>query len=159
VKKPTYAKSLAFFVVSTLLLWGAAAAVLLRHTTSNTCNQKYRNDKVLRIDGNSINAELATNATQQEKGLGGRSCIGANEGMLFVFKQPGFYPFWMKDMKFPIDIVWISSSHTVVTVKPDVSPSTYPKNFSNSEPAQYVLEVGTGQAQKLDLRNGATVSF
>jgi uncharacterized membrane protein (UPF0127 family) len=46
-----------------------------------------------------------------------------------------------------------------VTIKSNVSPTTYPQNFKNSEPAQYVLELKAGQAKALDINKGANLPF
>jgi uncharacterized membrane protein (UPF0127 family) len=79
--------------------------------------------------------------------------------MLFIFDKPATYPFWMKDMKFPIDVVWLNSDHNVVTVKSNVSPASYPETFQNSAPAQYVLELKAGQAKALEINNKTNLSF
>jgi uncharacterized membrane protein (UPF0127 family) len=54
--------------------------------------------------------ELATTVIQQAKGLSGRTGLGENDGMLFLFNRPAIQSFWMKDMNFPIDIIWIGST-------------------------------------------------
>ena len=104
--------------------------------------------------------EVADTTQARAKGLSGRSCIGQNEGMLFVFNQPGFYEFWMKDMKFPIDIIWIASDHRVVWLKSKVQPSSYPQKFVNQgSAAQYVLELASGRALNLLVDPTTTVNF
>src|SRR3989344_6701349 len=57
------------------------------------------------INGASIFAEVVASADARRLGLSGREGMGANSGMLFVFDQAGLYDFWMKDMKFPLDII------------------------------------------------------
>jgi uncharacterized membrane protein (UPF0127 family) len=123
------------------------------------CRERYRRDTVLKAGSAAINIELEKTEAQREQGLSGRACIGPGQGMLFVFNDPDFYQFWMKDMKFPIDIVWIDASKKVVQVEANVSPSTYPQNFSPSQPAKYVLELKAYQAQKLGIGQGITVTF
>ena len=56
-----------------------------------------------------IPVDLAITPNQQAKGLSFRNTLNANQGMLFPFHTPGDYSFWMKDMKFPLDILWINS--------------------------------------------------
>jgi uncharacterized protein len=84
--------------------------------------------------------------------------------MLFSFSQPGYYRFWMKDMKFPIDIIWISPDHKVAGIERDVEPSTYfSKNpfFINDKDhiAQYVLELKANRSTDLHIALGTPIQF
>lgn len=129
------------------------------HTVNSKCGA-YRNDKTLRIGSTDIQAELAQSTAERDMGLGGRPCIEQNQGMLFIFKQPGHYSFWMKDMRFPIDIVWIGADHKVAGLETNVQPSTYPDRFINKQNlAQYVLELQADRANSLKIDIGTPVSF
>jgi|SRR5581483_1453557 len=132
---------------------------LLHQSNYLTCQVNYRQDKNLIVNGSAIQTEVVSSPADLAKGLGGRACIGADEGMLFVFLRPGYYPFWMKDMKFPIDMVWINTNHQAVHIAPDVTPSTYPQSFVNTQLAQYVLELKAGAANKLGITYGSTINF
>jgi uncharacterized protein len=122
--------------------------------------QAYRVDKIAQVNQHRINLEVASSSTQLQKGLSGRNCISGDEGMLFVFNKPGHYAFWMKDMKFPIDIVWISAAHQVVGQEIDVAPSTYPDKFVNKDkPASYVLELQANRSKSLGIDLGTPISF
>src|SRR3989338_3180334 len=66
--------------------------------------------KYVKIVGQNIKVDLALTMLEQAQGLSGREVLGENEGMLFVFDTPGKYSFWMKDMKFAIDIIWFTPS-------------------------------------------------
>jgi uncharacterized membrane protein (UPF0127 family) len=127
-------------------------------TPSASCG-RYRDDRRLRIGSHTIAAQVAVTDAELQRGLGGRPCIPANQGMLFVFAQQGLYPFWMKDMSFPIDIVWINAQHDVVAVRRDLSPSTYPQTYVSGEPAQYVLELQANRARSLGIVKGTTIAF
>jgi len=94
-----------------------------------------------------------------EKGLSGRSLLAPDEGMLFVFQKPDKYGFWMKDMNFPIDIIWISPDFRIVSIEKSVSPSTYPTIFSSKEASLYVLEISAGEADKIGAKIGDMVTF
>jgi uncharacterized membrane protein (UPF0127 family) len=117
----------------------------------------FRDDETLTIDGQKIDAELANTTASRERGLSGRPCIEADETMLFVFSTPGEYGFWMKQMNVPLDIVWLSSSGSVVKIERKLAPSSYPEVFTNTTPAQYVLELGAGRAASLGLKIGSEV--
>ena len=96
------------------------------------------------LDGATVHVMLARTPAEQERGLGGRDSLAVDQGMLFVFPKDGEYAFWMKDMKFSIDILWLAQDGTVVYIVPNLSPSTYPQTFGPSKPARFVLEVPAG---------------
>jgi uncharacterized membrane protein (UPF0127 family) len=81
--------------------------------------------------------------------------------MLFVYDKndQANHCFWMKDMRFAIDIVWLDSSKRIVDIARDVQPQTYPNNFCPGRPTAYVLEVRANTARDLGLEVNATVSF
>lgn len=72
--------------------------------------------------------------------------------MLFVFEEDGYHAFWMKDMKFSIDMIWLDESMAIVHIERNVSPSSYPNTYKSPEPARYVLEVQAGTADRLNLQ-------
>ncbi len=79
----------------------------------------------------------------------------------FVFDAPGRYGFWMKDMAFPLDIVWINQNGVVVNIERDLTPESYnqKKTFINQADASYVLEVNAGMAAKFGLYLGSKVKI
>src|ERR1043166_4776967 len=64
--------------------------------------------KTISIDGAPVVVEVASTETQREQGLSGRSALPSGRGMLFVFDADAEWGFWMKDMSFAIDMVWLS---------------------------------------------------
>jgi len=88
------------------------------------------------------------------KGLSGVPNIKSNEGMLFVFDEPDYHSFWMKDMLFPIDIIWFDENKKVVHIEKNVSPDTYPRGFTPGFPAQYVLETNAGISEEYNVNLG-----
>lgn len=129
------------------------------NSTGQACQVIYRADKSVEIDGKFIKAEVADSPAERTKGLGGRQCIGEDQGMLFVFDQEGQYGFWMKDMKFPIDIIWLDTNHHVVKIQSGVQPDTYPEVFKNDKPARYVLELPAGKAAELGIDGLSVIQF
>ena len=157
---PKYARLLA---IAALLVLGVLAAGFGHHDSKipkSACGV-YRTDRVVTIGQTKINAEVAITPADRQKGLSGRPCIEPNQGMLFLFSRPGQYSFWMKDMKFSIDIVWITSDHKVAAIYNDIEPSTYPDSFVNDKrhPAQYTLEIKAKLAKSLGLELGTPVKF
>ena len=101
-------------------------------------------ESIIQLKGNSIHVTVVSTDADRERGLGGRSGLAPDEGMLFVFETDGDYAFWMKDMLFSIDIVWIDSSGKIVYIAPSVAPDTYPQAFDPHMNAKYVLELPAG---------------
>jgi uncharacterized membrane protein (UPF0127 family) len=77
--------------------------------------------------------------------------------MWFVFESAGGWAFWMKDTLIPLDIVWVASDGTIVTIAAGVAPESYPKAFGPEAPAQYVLEVPAGFAARHGIAEGDKV--
>ena len=71
------------------------------------------------IAGKELKLNIASTPQARAKGLSGRATLERNQGMLFLFTAPGVYGFWMKDMKFPIDIIWLND-RKVVDLTPNV---------------------------------------
>lgn len=117
------------------------------------------NINYVKIGEQVVKVELASTVESQEKGLSGREKLGENTGMLFVFKDSGIYSFWMKDMKFAIDIIWINEDRNIVFIKKNVLPSTFPETFSPEKKSLYVLELVSGFSEKNNLKEGNFVEF
>ncbi len=115
--------------------------------------------KQLLINGQVFNVEVADTPKLLVRGLSGHTPLSSREGMLFIFNTPGDYGIWMKDMTFPIDIIWINENNRVVTIEKAVSPQTYPKVFHSSVNSLYVLETASGEANRINLKNGDLVEF
>jgi uncharacterized membrane protein (UPF0127 family) len=111
----------------------------------------------IELDGNTVRVAVADTPESRARGLGGRAGLAADEGMLFVFLADGKYAFWMKDMRFSLDILWLSSEGKVVSLVERVSPSTYPRDFVPDVPARYVLELPAGYVGVHAVRLGDTV--
>jgi uncharacterized membrane protein (UPF0127 family) len=103
--------------------------------------------------------KYALSDTQKNKGLSGRESLPQDTGMIFIFDQAGKQYFWMKDMKFALDIIWLDSSKRIVGIEKDVQPDTYPDKFTAQKPAQYVLEFNSGTANKAGLELGQQLNF
>lgn len=106
-----------------------------------------------------IRSEVVDTDELLAKGLGGRDSLQQDQGMLFVFKSLGKYSFWMKDMNFAIDIVWIDSNKKVIDIESNVSPDTYPKLFTSKQSVLYVLEINAGIGEKLGITEGVRLVF
>ncbi|HYD90647.1 MAG TPA: DUF192 domain-containing protein, partial [Flavobacterium sp.] len=119
--------------------------------------------KFVEIAGTRINVKLAATPEERERGLSGSEKLQEDEGLLFVFDEPGEYVFWMKDMNFAIDIIWILESETgdkrIAYIKKDAKPDSYPETFGDGVIAKYVLEVNSGFSEKNNLKKGDKIEF
>ena len=106
--------------------------------------QKEKVPSALQIGDTIIKVEIADTEMEQAQGLSGRESLPTNMGLLFIFEKSGKYGFWMKDMRFPIDIAWLDSDYKIVYIETSLSPATYPKVFYPQTEARYVLEVNAG---------------
>ncbi|HVU75825.1 MAG TPA: DUF192 domain-containing protein [Candidatus Paceibacterota bacterium] len=111
------------------------------------------------IGGERVSVQLATTEAQREQGLSGTQPLAADHGMLFVFPQDGQYHFWMKDMNYALDIIWIDGDGRIVSIAPSLSPDTYPQSFGPNAPARYVLEVSAGFAAAHGVKVGDIVGL
>lgn len=119
------------------------------------------NGRVLILpNGKGLNLEVRDDEIGRVQGLSGRSSLSESSAMLFVFDiESDRYCFWMKDMKFDIDILWLDSKKRIVDAKYAASPSSYPEEFCPKSAARYVLELPAGQALKNGLIIGVQTKF
>ena len=120
---------------------------------------------IVTIGGASFVVEVADTRATQQQGLSGREPLAASTGMLFVFEEERFLTFWMKEMNFPLDMVWIDASCKVVDISRDV-PIPEPgqtladlPTYGPETPARYVLEINAGASAAAGFGPGDTVAF
>lgn len=104
----------------------------------------------------------ANTAKEKELGLSEKKSMPENYGMVFPFGQDSYYSFWMKNMKFPIDILFINNNK-IVTIHHNVAP---PKSLNETLPiytsnklADTVLEINAGLSKKYGFKDGDEVKF
>ena len=110
-----------------------------------------------------VEVKYANSKSERANGLSNVESLPENSGLLFIFEEPQTQPsFWMKDMNFPIDIIWISADK-VVQIDYDVPPPepNTPDNeltvYSPKQPVDYVLEVNGGFSAKSNIEVGSPV--
>jgi uncharacterized protein len=119
--------------------------------------QSRRNEKTADIHGHIIQLEVADTPQKQTTGLSQRSSLAQDRGMLFVFQKPDNYSFWMKDMRFPIDIIFLKGEK-VVSIYNDIQPQLHKENAANltiyspEVPSDRVIEINAGLAKKYGLK-------
>lgn len=129
-------------LIGIIFFLGVWAVFLLGKEDMNTERQ------TIRVGDQELFVEIADTLQLQVRGLSGRPSLGEQEGMLFVYESPQILSFWMKDMNFAIDIIWIDGNRAITGIIANISPDTFPQTFSSVSPAQYVLEVPAGWAER-----------
>jgi uncharacterized membrane protein (UPF0127 family) len=107
------------------------------------------------IGGKTWTVELADTDAARRKGLGDRDALCGTCGMLFRFDAPGEYGFWMKGMRFPLDIAWIEGGK-VIFLEKDI-PADSKDTFTPTESADSVLEVNAGDLANVSVGDAVTV--
>ncbi len=118
-----------------------------------------KNIKIVKIAGQDIKVELAIARGDQISGLSGRESMPVDTGMLFIFPTPSKHHFWMKDMKFNLDMIWIDEDLNVVYIKENASPFYFPESYGPEIDCKYVLELNAGFVKKYNLKIGDKVEF
>ena len=106
-----------------------------------------------------IKVELAESQGARGQGLGDRKSLPQDQGMFFIFEKSESHPFWMRDMQFPLDIIWLDENYKVVYIEKNIDPATYPKSFGPDIPTQYVLETNAGWTEKNKINVGSQAVF
>ncbi len=136
--------------------WAIAALALCGATLAAAQDGPQRLSQVrLNAGIHVINAEMATTPPQREIGLMFRPTMAANDGMLFVFEQPGQQCFWMKNTLLPLSVAFLADDGSIVNVD-DMKPQTLDGHCS-AKPVRFVLEMNQGWFAKRGIKAGSKV--
>lgn len=112
----------------------------------------------IQFGNKSIQAEVLKTEAELQRGLSNRVSLAPNAAMLFVFPEPDIYEFWMKDMRFPIDILWIREGRVVDLVTlPPPNKGEPPARHMPSVIADQVIEVQAGLAKQAGISTGSII--
>ena len=113
--------------------------------------------------GQEIHAEVMMRPEDMMRGMMFRDSLEPNRGMLFIHGGPGNYPYYMYQVKIPLDIIWLDSNKRIVEISPDTPPCTTNASacptYGGKETALAVLELAGGMARKYNLRVGQRIDF
>ena len=146
-------------IFSFLIGWYGFRCVSQKMCEVPMITRLFRHTVTITTPNGAITAEVADTKSTRELGLSGHQPLKDNEGMLFVFDTPGRYGFWMKDMLFNLDLIWINQDGIIVDIERNASKDSYPKTYMNASPANYVLEVNAGVAEQQGLFIGSKVKI
>lgn len=108
------------------------------------------------IKGKTYSIEVAEDEASRAHGLMERESMPADHGMLFVFQDDAPRAFWMKNCKFPQDMLFFDADRRLVSVQRNVPPCHADPcpGYSSGAPARYVLELNAGQADQIGVHPG-----
>lgn len=115
-------------------------------------------------NGKTVYAEPAVEYAEMLRGLMFRDSLAPDRGMLFFHNKMGRYPYWMFQVRIPLDIIWLDRSKTVVEVLENVPPCPSTKasecpSHGGTQDAQFVLELAAGQARRYGVQVGSKLDF
>lgn len=125
-------------------------------------------DKVLAPNDNAqrpkvlyLNLEIADTPELQELGLSYRESLAPEAGMLFIFPKPSLTSFWMKGMRFPLDIIWLDADMRIINITVNATPESYPTTFhpDTDRLTSFVLEVNAGFCKANNLKVGDVIKI
>lgn len=146
-------KSFFFLILGLVLILGSIFLYLQRAVAPG------KEIGSVEINDVNIQVEVANTPETRAQGLSGRATLADGSGMLFIFPNPASHGFWMKDMHFAIDIIWIDEGLRVIGVEKEVTPDTFPRVFYPNQAVKYVLEVPAGFLEKNLIDIGQVISF
>ncbi len=148
-------RAMALAVLCVTLLCVLAGCVEITYVSSNQTHYNVSAGTA------TVDAEAADTSLKQVIGLSGRTALDPNAGMLFLFSHPERQSVWMKDMRFPLDIVFITEDLHVLQVYADVPPCSalLCPTYTSDAPVLYVLEVNAGFCASRNIVSGTPVSI
>lgn len=138
-------------IVFVLFVIIAAAIAAISHLTRTT--------STIQLGSGVFQTAVMKTEAEREQGLSGYDALADNQAMLFVFPHDDTWGIWMKDMNFPIDIVWLDATKTVVHTKQNAAPDSYPEIYTPDKKARYVIELAAGTIKDKNIRSGMNAKF
>lgn len=121
-----------------------------------------KTDQIAKINSHEFQLIVAKSEEDKQIGLSKYDKLPQDKAMVFIFEKPDYYRFWMKDMKFPIDMIFIKDNK-IVKIYENAPILKTPTNelpiYSPPEPIDKVLEVNAGISKKYNFKAGDTVEF
>jgi len=116
----------------------------------------------LQIKGKTLLVEIVNTPAEMEQGLSNRTSMAQNQGMLFTFNKPTSPAFWMKDMKFNLDLIWIYKNKIVAITADVPAPISINENLPTYSPPStidQVLEVNSSWSKQNGIEIGNQIQL
>ncbi len=96
----------------------------------------------VKVAGHALRVEVVATAEQRSRGLMFRDKLGKNDGMLFVFDEPGYHAMWMKNTPLPLSVAFLDGEGRILNIA-DMAPETLDPHAA-AGPARYAIETNRG---------------
>ena len=144
---------------TTGILIGGLVAILIAVVVSFILTH-FQSTTDLRLGSGAFSAQIADTERERTKGLSGVSKMDPDDALIMVFDRDDTWGIWMKDMKVPIDILWLNSNKKVIYMVKNASPElSTDKTFKPNDPARYVIELPAGAIQANGIKVGEIAIF
>jgi len=146
---------------TTGILIGGLVAILLALVISFMATH-FQPTTQVKLGSGAFSTRVASTEAAREKGLSGVEKLSPSEGLLMVFETDDKYAIWMKDMKIPIDILWLDKDKKVIFMVMDAQPEPDAANLKSYvplSPARYVVELQSGAIKKAGIIIGSRAEF
>jgi len=148
-------------LVFALLLVIVGGILSIKNYLNTTGFFVFKKTPTITINNQTFELRVANTQKEREIGLSETKSLPQNQGMIFIFEKPDYYSFWMKNMKIPIDIIYINKDEIVTiqgNVQPPKSSIESPIIYTPLKPSDKVLEINAGLSKKYNFKNGDKVS-
>jgi len=145
-----------------VMSWGVIALVLMLVSMAAVYVlwPQLQPHTTLHLGDGIFTAQVAKTQAARDRGLTGTPSLSADNAMIFVYDTDGKWPINMKDMNFPIDIVWLNKDKQVIYIVKNVPPESYPyQQFTPKDDARYVVELAAGVVGQKSIDINATAQF
>ncbi len=133
---------------------GATLVLLSQTWMASNDTKSIQRAEIVFPNSERIYAELAVTQKQKRQGLSGRESMLVSEGMLFMYGTEEKPSYWMKDMHFPIDIIWLRNGE-IIDIHKNLQPESPARTlYTPSEAIDQVLEVNSGLVEEFQLKEG-----
>ena len=153
-------------IIAVLIIFGQGITTTSYFSPGSGRASEKKDHKLIGVSVKTLSVEaiIARTPSERKRGLSRRESLPITSGMLFIFENKGNFGFWMKDMKFPIDIIWIDEEKRIVDIAANVRVEPDKKDrelavYKSQAEALYVLEVNAGLSALHGLSIGDQVNF
>ncbi|MBU3942838.1 DUF192 domain-containing protein [Patescibacteria group bacterium] len=156
IKKFLVIIGLVLLVIVLLVIVLLGVLRFVKSMQENNMENQYSQIKEVCFEKKCFNVEVVEGLADKAKGLMERESLAENSGMLFLYNQERVISIWTKNMKIPIDVIWLNKDLEVVYLVENAQPCLTEKceSFKPETKAQYILEINAGQIQQNDVQLG-----
>lgn len=110
----------------------------------------------IKVGGHPLKVEVAADEPQRLQGLMYRKSLGKEDGMLFIFDEPGYHAMWMKNTLIPLSVAYVDKDGVILNIM-DMEPQTLDSHMA-AGPAVYAIETNKGWYAAKKLKAGDKVT-